>query len=167
MSNDYKLKLMINKKIGIIVTSNNYSGIAKLSAIMANDISKRNNKVYIYVPIIPYSHFFKIFNRPFLVKKTLTRIFKRIILGKKFTFEKLLNKERILAGLINIKFVFAVVSEKELSNLDCLILNGIGDVIQYQNVNVKKIYLVNQLEELILVIKNYLDVTENHLKAKL
>lgn len=170
MSNDYKLKLMINKKIGIIVTSNNYSGIAKLSAIMANDISKRNNKVYIYVPIIPYyTFFFKIFNRPFFwLRKHLPEYLKRIILGKKFTFEKLLNKERILAGLINIKFVFAVVSEKELSNLDCLILNGIGDVIQYQNVNVKKkIYLVNQLEEINSGNKELFRLTRKSFKGEI
>ena len=44
---------------------------------MANDISKRNNKVYIYVPIIPYYTFLKFLIDLFLVKKTLTRIFKK------------------------------------------------------------------------------------------
>lgn len=141
---------MINKKIGIIVNSNNFSGIAKLSAMMANDISNKNNKVYIYLPIIPYyTYYFKIFKRPlFWLIKLLPEYLKRILSERKFTFEHLLNKENIRLGLINIKFVFVTVSKKELSNLDCLILNGIGDVIQYQNCDVKKkIYLVNQLEE--------------------
>ena len=142
---------MKTKKIGILITSNNPSGIAKLSAMMANDISNQNNIVNIYLPIVPYyTYYFKIFKRPFFwLFKILPEYFKRIFLGKKFFFQNLLNKENVRLGLINIKFVFTIVSKKELSNLDCLILNGIGDVIQYQNCDIKKkIYLVNQIEEI-------------------
>ena len=71
---------MINKKIGIVVNSNNFSGIAKLSAMMANDISNQNIHVNIYLPILPYyTFYFKIFKKTFFLdKKNCSRIFKKI-----------------------------------------------------------------------------------------
>ena len=40
------MKLSRNKKkIGILITNNTRGGIAKLSAMMANDIANRNNNI--------------------------------------------------------------------------------------------------------------------------
>ena len=45
--------------------------------------------------------------------------------------------------------------------------NGIGDVIQYQNVNVKKIYLVNQLEEINSGNKELFRLTRKSFKGEI
>ena len=56
---------MKTKKIGILVTTNTFGGIAKLSAMMANDIANGKNKVTIFIPIIPfYTYYVNIFKRP-------------------------------------------------------------------------------------------------------
>jgi len=142
---------MNRKKIGILVNSNNFSGIAKLSAMMANDISNQNNEVNIYIPIIPYyTYYFKVFKRPFYwVRKIATEYLKRLFFRRKFCFEHILIKQNFDLDLIKIKFFLFKISEKEISKLDCIIFNGIGDVIEYQGSNVKKkIYLINQIEEI-------------------
>ena len=46
------------KKIGILITSNTYGGISKLSAIMANDLANKKCKVIIFIPILPYFSIF-------------------------------------------------------------------------------------------------------------
>jgi glycosyltransferase involved in cell wall biosynthesis len=142
---------MINKKIGIVVNSNNFSGIAKLSAMMANDISNQNIHVNIYLPILPYyTFYFKIFKKPFFwIRKIAPEYLKKYLIKRKFTFEHMLNKKNIDLKLIKIKFFLITVPKNELSKLDCIILNGIGDVIEYQKYNIKKkIYLINQIEEI-------------------
>ena len=53
------------KKIGILLTNNLRGGIAKLSAMMANDIGDKNTEVVLFIPILPYyTYYFKIFKRP-------------------------------------------------------------------------------------------------------
>ena len=142
---------MNKKKIGILVTSNSFGGIAKLSAMMANDLSKQNNIVNIYIPILPYYTFYiKIFKKPFIwIRLFFIRYLKKYFFYKKFCFEHILIKKNIDSGLINIKFIFTTIKKNELDRLDCLILNGIGDIKEYQDSQIKKkIYLVNQIEEI-------------------
>ena len=142
---------MNKKKIGILVTSNSFGGIAKLSAMMANDLSKQNNIVKIYIPILPYYTFYvKIFKRPLLwIRLFFIRYLIKHFFYKKFCFEDILNKKNINSGLINIKFILTTIKKNDLDSLDCLILNGIGDVKEYQGFKIKKkIYLVNQIEEI-------------------
>jgi glycosyltransferase involved in cell wall biosynthesis len=72
----------------------------------------------------------------------------KYFLKRKFSFENILDNESLDQKLIKIKFFFLTISKNELSKLDCIILNGIGDVIEYQKYNIKKkIYLINQIEE--------------------
>ena len=53
---------MWKKSVGILVNQNGYNGIAKLSAMMANDLAHKNCQVIIYIPIFPYYfYFFKVF----------------------------------------------------------------------------------------------------------
>ena len=40
------------KKIGILLTNNLRGGIAKLSAMMANDIGDKHNEVILFIPIL-------------------------------------------------------------------------------------------------------------------
>ena len=40
-----------NKKIGILLTNYTRGGIAKLCAMMANDIANKKNEVTIFIPI--------------------------------------------------------------------------------------------------------------------
>lgn len=159
---------MVKKKIGILVTSNSYGGIGKLSAMMANDMSNQNNIVNIYIPIFPYyTFYFKVFKRPFFwIRKLMPHYLVNFLYNRKFCFEHIVDKKKISLGLIRIKFIIKSISKKEISNLDCIILNGISDVIQYQNFNnLKKIYLVNQIEEVVSGHKKLFQKTRNLFKG--
>lgn len=141
---------MKTKKIGILVTTNTFGGIAKLSAMMANDIANRNNKVTIFIPIIPfYTYYINIFDRPlFWILKIVPEYLKKWILNPNFVFSKMLNNEKIKKKFIETKFILTSISQEDLKLLDCIILNGVGDVFKYKDVDIKKkIYLVNQIEE--------------------
>ena len=149
---------MTIKKVGIVTTCHGYNGIGKLSAMMANNIANKNYKVFIYIPIFPYyTYYFKIFKKPFFwLRNIVPEYIKEWILKREYCFSDILDNEKFKLGYIEIKYVIVKLSKKELSSLDFLILNGIGDVIEYQNSNVpKKIYLVNQIEENNLNNKNY------------
>ena len=142
---------MKTKKIGILVTTNTFGGIAKLSAMMANDIANRNNKVTIFIPVIPfYTYYIKIFNKPlFWILKIVPEYLKKWILNPHFVFSKMLNKKKIKKKFIEIKFILTTINKKNLKLLDCIILNGVGDVFKYKDIDIKKkIYLVNQIEEI-------------------
>jgi len=79
---------MKTKKIGILITTNTFGGIAKLSAMMANDIANRNNKVTIFIPVIPfYTYYIKIFKKPlFWILKIVPEYLKKWILNPHFVF---------------------------------------------------------------------------------
>ena len=52
-----------------------------------------------------------------------------------------MSKKKIEQGFIKIRFFLYKISKKEISNLDYIIFNGIGDVIEYQNYNIKKNFI--------------------------
>ena len=139
------------EKIGILITSNTYGGISKLSAMMANDLANKKCRVTIFIPILPYfTFYFKIFKKPFFyLFKLIPEYLIKCVRNYKFCFEDILNIKKLNFKYIQIKFFFIKkISDKELKKLDCLILNGIADVFEYQNINIKKkIYLINQIEE--------------------
>jgi glycosyltransferase involved in cell wall biosynthesis len=164
----YTISSMVKKKIGILVTSNTYGGIGKLCAMMANDLSNQNNIVNIYIPILPYyTFYFKIFKKRFYwIRKLMPHYIMHFLYNRKFCFEHLIDKKKINLGLIRIKFIIKAISKKEISNLDCVILNGIADVIQYQNFNnLRKIYLVNQIEEVVSGHRKLFQKTRNLFKG--
>lgn len=146
---------MSKTSVGILVNQNGYNGIAKLSAMMANDLANKNCNVIIYVPIFPYYfYFFKIFknirNYIFWFKYFfLVPLFNIFLKKNFFAMQDILNKKKLYKNFIKIKFYFFKISKKEIQNLDYLIVNGIGDLMQYANIiEQKKItYLVNQIEE--------------------
>ena len=62
-------------------------------------------------------------------------------------FQKCLIKK--IKKFIEIKFILTTINKKNLKLLDCIILNGVGDVFKYKDIDIKKkIYLVNQIEEI-------------------
>jgi hypothetical protein len=146
---------MKKTSIGILVNQNGYNGIAKLSAMMANDLANKNCDVIIYVPIFPfYFYFFKIFKNIrnyifWFIYFFLIPLFNIFLKKNFFAMHDILNKKKLYNNFIKIKFYFFKISKKEIQNLDHLIVNGIGDIIQYANIiEQKKItYLVNQIEE--------------------
>jgi cyclic lactone autoinducer peptide len=141
--------------VGILVNQNSYNGIAKLSAMMANDLANKNCNVIIYAPVFPYYfYYFKIFKNIksyiFWVKYFfLIPLFNFFLKKKIFAMKDILNKKKLYKNFIKIEFYYLKISKKKIQNLDHLIINGIGDIIQYANViEQKKItYLVNQIEE--------------------
>ncbi len=140
------------KKIGILLTNNLRGGIAKLSAMMANDIGDKHNEVILFIPILPYyTYYFKIFKRPiFWLLKIAPEYLKKWIFSKKFVYNDILNQKKILEKKIKIKFIIKKINNRDLSSLDIIIFNGIGDVYEYQFSNIpKQIYLVNQIEEVV------------------
>lgn len=142
---------MNKKKIGILITTNTYGGIAKLSAMMANDIANKNIEVTIFIPIIPYhTYYIKIFNRPlFWIFKIIPEYIKKWIFKPNFAFKDVLDIKKVNRKIIKTKFILTSISQKDLNTLDCIILNGVGDVFRYKDTNIKKkIYLVNQIEEI-------------------
>tara|TARA_Y100000591_G_C21783707_1_gene672558 strand:- start:21 stop:1145 length:1125 start_codon:yes stop_codon:yes gene_type:complete len=147
------MKLSKNKKkVGILLTNNLRGGIARLSAMMANDIGNKHTDVVIFIPILPYfTYYFKVFKRPiFWLLKIAPTYLKNWIFDNKFVYQEILNKKKISKKIIKTKFFVKRISKKNLDSLDCIIFNGIGDVYEYQFTNIKKkIYLVNQLEEVI------------------
>jgi glycosyltransferase involved in cell wall biosynthesis len=139
------------EKIAILITSNTYGGISKLSAMMANDLANKKCKVTIFIPILPYYIFyFKIFKKPFFyIFKLIPEYLKKWLRSNKFCFEDILSKKKLNSNFIEIKFFIIKINEAELKKFSCLILNGISDVFEYKNINIKKkIYLINQIEEI-------------------
>ena len=157
------------KKIGILLTNFKKGGIAKLCAMMANDIANKNNQVTIFVPILPYyTFYFKIFKRPFFWIFRLTPDYlKSWISNPNFPFYEILDKKKIKKGKIQIKYFLIKLSNKDLYFLDTIILNGIGDVYEYQFSRVpNKIYLVNQLEEVVSGHKKLFQKLRKNFKGK-
>jgi hypothetical protein len=158
------------KKIGILLTNNLRCGIAKLSAMMANDIGDKNTEVVLFIPILPYyTYYFKIFKRPiFWLLRLVPEYLKKWILNNKFVFQEIINKKKISKKIIKIKFIIKRISNKDLRSLDCIIFNGIGDVYEYQFSNIKKrIYLVNQLEEVVSGNKKLFQKTRRDFNGKI
>lgn len=157
-------------KVGILLTNNQKGGIGKLSAMMANDIGDQNTEVILFVPILPYyTYYFKIFKRPiFWIFKIAPNYLKKWILKPKFSFHEILNKKKLKNGKIKIKFIIKKISLTDLYSLDSIILNGIGDVYEYQFSKVpNKIYLVNQLEEVVSGHKKLFQKIRKNFKGKI
>ena len=110
------------KKIGILLTNFKKGGIAKLCALMANDIANKNNQVTIFVPILPYyTFYFKIFKRPFFWIFRLTPDYlKSWISNPNFPLYEILDKKKIKKGKIQIKYFLIKLSNKDLYFLDLL-----------------------------------------------
>ena len=158
-----------NKKIGILLTNYTRGGIAKLCAMMANDIANKKNEVTIFIPILPYyTYYFKIFKRPFFwIFRLAPNYFKGWILNPNFTFNEILDQKKIKSRKIQIKHFLIKLSNKDLYFLDTIILNGIGDVYEYQFSPVpNKIYLVNQLEEVVSGHKKLFQKLRKNFKGK-
>ena len=165
------MKLSRNKKkIGILITNNTRGGIAKLSAMMANDIGDKNTEVVLFIPILPYyTYYFKIFKRPiFWLLKLVPEYSKKWILNNKFVFQEIIDQRKISKKIIKIKFIIKRINDKDLRSLDCIIFNGIGDVYEYQFSNIRKrIYLVNQLEEVVSGHKKLFQKTRRNFDGKI
>lgn len=142
----------MNKSIGIIANSNDIGGVNKLIAMMANDLSNHNTNVYIYVPILPYhTYYVKIFKKFFFwFLKIVPFYFFKWLIKKPSSLDDLLDKTKILNQNIKIKFYLYKLDGLNLKKHDKLILNGIGNVIDCQNIypQNKQIYLINQVEEI-------------------
>lgn len=135
--------------IGIILASNGMNGIAKLSAMMADDLAMAGHTATIFVPIMPYYYYFVTVGRKPLhwIKNTLPYV-SRWVKNRKFSFQDMLDHNYVL-GSASVKFVLTSASRKQLQSLDYLIVNGIGDVLMYKDKfpQERQIYIVNQLEE--------------------
>jgi hypothetical protein len=138
--------------------------------MMANDIGDKNTEVVLFIPILPYyTYYFKIFKRPiFWLLRLVPEYLKKWILNNKFVFQEILNKKKISKKIIKIKFIIKRINDKDLRSLDCIIFNGIGDVYEYQFSNIKKrIYLVNQLEEVVSGNKKLFQKTRRDFDGKI
>jgi glycosyltransferase involved in cell wall biosynthesis len=160
---------MNKKKIGIVATCNIYGGINKLISMMANDIANENNQVIIYTPIIPFfTYYFRIFKKPFFwFRKIAPEHLKRWVFNRKFCCLDMLDNKKIKLNFIKTKWVLATINKKSLESLDCIIFNGIGDVVEYQKSNIQKqIYLINQIEEIHSGYKDIFEKIRREFKGK-
>lgn len=142
----------MNKSIGIIANSNEIGGINKLIAMIANDIANEDYDVYIYVPILPwYTYYVLIFKRLFFwILRIVPFYFLRWILRRKSPLLDALNSSMLENKKIKIKYYYHKISNYNLLKHEKLIVNGIGSVIECENLfpQEKQIYLINQIEEI-------------------
>lgn len=141
----------MRKSIGILVNSNGKNGICKLAALMANDLADENTEVTIHIPIMPYYlYYIKIFKKPvYYCLKLVPFYLKKYFSDRTFGFYDILSKDKVSRGLIKTKYFLISINKRVLSQHSILILNGIGDVVAYENKfpQVNQVYLVNQIEE--------------------
>lgn len=142
----------MNKSIGIIANSNDIGGTNKLIAMMANDLSNDDTDVCIYVPILPYfTYYKKIFKKIiYWLIKIAPVYFLKWLTRKPSSLNDLLDKKKILNKKIKIKFYLFKLDNVNLKQHDNLILNGIGNVIDCQNIypQNKQIYFIHIIEEI-------------------
>ena len=142
----------MKNSIGLVVNSNDFGGINKLNALIANDIAHQDCNVDIYVPIFPfYTYYVNIFNKKlYWFLKIIPFYFKKWILRKSSSLNDLIDKTKITKKYIKINFFIYKLDPLKLKRHDKIVLNGIGSVIECKDKypQEKQIYIINQIEEI-------------------
>lgn len=135
--------------VGIVLPSNNLGGACKLTAMMANDLASIGHRVTIFMPVLPFYYYHvTVAHRPLSWLKHMVPYATEWVRHHRFAFHEMLNHEQP-GGRISVRSVLTYAPKWRLKKFDWLVVNGISDVIMYQNrfPQDRQVYIVNQLEE--------------------
>lgn len=135
--------------IGLVLPSNYRGGPQQLAIMAASDLSQKGHKVRLFVPLFPWWYYFVTLGRnPARWLKYALRDMRILLQRRKFVFHDLLETQYI-GQKFDITFVPMAASKKQLKDLDCLLLNSIGQVVEYRQryPQERQIYLVHHPEE--------------------
>ena len=136
-------------EVGIVLPSNQRTGMRKHQTITALDLARHGPKVTIFIPLLPwYYYFVSLGRRPLLWLRYVLPHVRNWPRDRNFPFQELLSETEI-RDRVSVRFIARRASKKQLQRLDCLIVNSIEQVVQYENQfpQDKQIYLLHHPEE--------------------
>ena len=145
------MKLNERLTIGIIVPSNNQSGAQKLAALCSIDLACHGHDVHLFIPRLPYYYYLvTLGKKPFEWLRLVRHYIIGFIRNRRFCYDDLIQTSSA-NHRIHIRNILRHPSKLQVSELDCLLVMTIAQVVEVQKIypEEKIIYQLHHPEELV------------------